>query len=180
LLLMFGASTLACFRAPPVFAVARPRQASGGAGSPLFRFQILIFHIPRTRDVIRRAACVVKRKDSRMVNMPENSEGLGRGGDLLSMRKPRDGRKALWHGHNVRKEEGKTGMYGDCPRPGFPGFLSPIRRGILLKGSPPQMRRGGATRAGGGADTRGGPDKRPAAAAKTAPASTSRGEQKRR
>jgi hypothetical protein len=128
LLLMFGASTLACFRAPPVFAVARPRQASSGAGSPLFRFQILIFHIPRTRDVIRRAACVVKRKDSRMVNMPENSEGLGRGGDLLSMRKPRDGRKALWHGHDVRKEEGKTGMYGDCPRTGFSGFLSRFPR----------------------------------------------------
>ena len=44
------------------------------------------------------------------------------------MRKPRDGQKALWHGHNVRKEEGKTGMYGDCPRPGFPGFPSRFPR----------------------------------------------------
>src|ERR1035437_2708136 len=88
---MFGAMPFACFYAPPVFAVSRPCRVSSGAGAPLFRFRILIFHIPQTRDLIRRAACLVKRKDNRMVNRPENSERVGSGGDLLSRTKPEPG-----------------------------------------------------------------------------------------
>jgi hypothetical protein len=44
-----------------------------------------------------------------MVNMPEDSDGAGRGGDLLSPTKPGGGRNGLRHGHDVRKEEEKPG-----------------------------------------------------------------------
>ena len=56
--------------------MASPLPGENTLRSPLFRFLILIFHTPRTRDVIRLAACIVQEKDSRMVNMPEDSDGL--------------------------------------------------------------------------------------------------------
>ena len=61
-----------------------------------------------------------REKDSRMVNMPENSYGLGRGGNLLSRTKPRGGQNVLRHGHDVRKEEEKPGNMVSRVSPGFP------------------------------------------------------------
>ena len=77
--LMFGAKALVGFRASPES------------------------RSPRRRDAIRRAGYIVKGKDSRMVNMPENSEGVGLGGNLLSLTNPEGGKKVLWHGHHVRR-----------------------------------------------------------------------------
>ena len=73
---------------------------------PLFPFRILIFLIPQTQDVIRRAVCSVKRKDSRMVNMSEGSEKLRSNGDFLSLTKTGRGRNVLRHGHIFGKEKG--------------------------------------------------------------------------
>jgi hypothetical protein len=61
LLLLFGATALAGFREPPET------------------------RTPRTLDVIHPAAFVVKKKDIRIVNMSENSEGVGTVRGLLSL-----------------------------------------------------------------------------------------------
>jgi len=87
LLLMFGARALAGFPGRPVLAVVR-LPILNAFRSPLLPFRILIFQTRRTWDVIRRAGWVVKRKDGRLVNMLENSEGVGRNADLLSWTKP--------------------------------------------------------------------------------------------
>jgi hypothetical protein len=64
-----------------------------------------------------RSAAVVKRKDGRMLNMPENSEGARRIGDLLSLANPDDGKKEFCQAHDVREELQESG--NDVYVPGF-------------------------------------------------------------
>ena len=47
-------------------------------------FELPRFPLPPTRDVIRPAECAVERKVGRMVNMPENSEGVETGNTLAA------------------------------------------------------------------------------------------------
>ena len=47
--------------------------------SPLFLSLRLNFQDPRTQEVIRLADCVVKWKDGKVVNMPEDTEEIYRG-----------------------------------------------------------------------------------------------------
>jgi hypothetical protein len=94
---------------------------------------------PRRRDAICRAGYIVKGKDSRMVNMPENSEGVGRGGDLLSLTKPGGGRNVFRHGHDVRKEEEKPGNMATVPDPPncCPNMGQPVQ--IETPDAPPRL-----------------------------------------
>ena len=78
-------------------------------------------HIPRTLDVLRPGGRIVKRKDSRMVNMSEDFEGLRRHGDFLSLTKTERGRSVHRHRHNVGKDEEKS---GNVTAPGSPDTIT--------------------------------------------------------